>query len=72
MTAILRRKRLADGSFGELEKVLGGETESEKIERLEGENAHITFMLIEKDMKLSEVESSQALLLFQLLEKGVL
>lgn len=37
--AILRRKRLADGTFGPLEKVFDGETETEKIERLELERA---------------------------------
>jgi hypothetical protein len=35
---IIRRKRLADGSFGEPEKVFGGETPEEKVERLEEEN----------------------------------
>ena len=35
--AILRRKRLQDGTFGELEKVFEGETQEEVIERLEGE-----------------------------------
>lgn len=58
MTAILRRKRLADGSFGELEKVFDGETAEEVIARLEEENA--------------KMAGAQAILLFQLLEKGVL
>lgn len=70
--AILRRKRLPDGSFGELENVFGGETESDKLERLEGENAFLSFSLIEKDMKINSIEQAQAGLIFQLLEKGVL
>ena len=69
---VLRRKRLADGSFGELEKIFEGETQEEKIERLEGENAFLSFSLLEKDMKLSAVEESHAGLVFQLIEKGVL
>lgn len=35
---ILRRKRLQDGTFGDLEKVFSGELESEKVDRLESEN----------------------------------
>nr|WP_259544499.1 hypothetical protein [Heyndrickxia oleronia] len=31
---LLRRKRLPDGSFGELEKVFEGETDAEKVEQL--------------------------------------
>ncbi|MET3657812.1 hypothetical protein [Sporosarcina psychrophila] len=72
MGGLVRRKRLQDGTFGDFEKVFDGETPEEKIERLENENANITFALIEKDMKLNDVESSQAMLLFQLIEKGVL
>lgn len=37
MANILRRKRLEDGSLGELEKVFEGETEREKTARLEEE-----------------------------------
>ncbi|MEH6944770.1 hypothetical protein [Bacillus sp. JJ722] len=34
---ILRRKRLPDGSFGELEKVFEGETQAEQIEKLQSD-----------------------------------
>ncbi|WP_102271318.1 hypothetical protein [Cytobacillus massiliigabonensis] len=34
MSVLLRRKRLPDGSFGELEKVFEGETEAEKLAQL--------------------------------------
>ena len=33
----MRRKRLQDGTLGELEKVFKGETDEEKIDRLERE-----------------------------------
>lgn len=36
---IVRRKRLEDGTFGELEKVMGGETEEERLNRIEAESA---------------------------------
>ena len=36
--AFMRRKRLPDGSFGELEKVGSGETTAETIARLTAEN----------------------------------
>lgn len=45
--AIARRKRLADGSFGELEKVFAGETPEEKIERLEKEKEDLENQLLE-------------------------
>lgn len=35
MGYILRRRRLQDGSFGELEKVFNGETDEEKFGRLD-------------------------------------
>lgn len=38
---VLRRKRLADGSFGELENVFDVETDADKIVRLESENAQL-------------------------------
>ena len=44
---ILRRKRLQDGSFGELEKVFEGETEQEKVERIESENKELKGQLLE-------------------------
>lgn len=38
---ILRRKRLADGTFGDLEKVFDGETDAEKLARVEAENTEL-------------------------------
>lgn len=66
------KRRLPDGSFGDPVKPFGGESDREKVARLEGENASITFTLLEKDLKLEELEASQAMVLFQLIEKGVL
>ncbi|MBU5214342.1 hypothetical protein [Heyndrickxia oleronia] len=67
-----RRKRLQDGTFGELEKVFKTETTDEKVERLEGENASLTLEIINKDLKLQSLEESQASLTLELLSKGVL
>ena len=39
--SVLRRKRLEDGSFGELEKVFEGETDREKLERIEREKTEM-------------------------------
>lgn len=58
MAGLLRRKRMPDGSFGELEKVFPGETAEEKVERLEADNAAL--------------EATQAALTLMLIEKGVL
>lgn len=58
MAALERRKRLPDGSFGDLEKIFDGETDTEKSNRLEQEK--------------NDVEESLAGLVFQLVEKGVL
>lgn len=70
---LIVRRRLPDGSFGDPVNVFGkGETSAVKVTRLEGDNAIITFALIEKDMQLNDLEASQAALLFQLIEKGVL
>lgn len=55
-----RRKRLEDGSFGELEKVFSFETSEEKIDRLEMENASLTLDLIHKEVKLETIEQMQA------------
>lgn len=67
-----RRKRLPDGSFGELEKVFEGETVQERVDRLEAENADLIFASIEKDMRLEELERGQSDLVFTLVEKGVI
>lgn len=62
--ALMRRKRLADGSFGELEKVFDGETSEEKIERLEKEKEDLKSQLLEVQEYILETE------LEKLLEKG--
>lgn len=41
MGYILRHRRLQDGSFGELEKVFNGETDEEKLGRLQSENEQL-------------------------------
>lgn len=67
MSALLRRKRLEDGTFGELEKVFDGETQAETIERMEEENASLSFAMLEKDLRLDGVEAVTAEILLQLL-----
>lgn len=54
--ALMRRKRLADGSFGELEKVFEGETQEEKIERLEKEKEDLKGQLLEVQEYIVELE----------------
>ncbi|MED4455890.1 hypothetical protein [Metabacillus fastidiosus] len=70
--AFVRKKRLDDGKFGEFEKIGKGETEQEKQERIEAENAQLIYDSMMKDMKLEEVSQSQADLIYQLMQKGVL
>lgn len=41
MSGIVRKKRLEDGTFSELEAVFGGETAEQKIDRLEAENTRL-------------------------------
>ena len=69
---MLRRKRLPDGTLGPLEDVFGEETPEEKMERLEKENAFLSFSLAERDMQIESIQEQQAGLVFQLIEKGVL
>ena len=71
--SILRRKRLQDGSFGELEKVFSGETPQEKIERLEqennsliDENSNLLFQGALTSMGLQEIQDENAEMLFRL------
>lgn len=70
MSALQRRKRLPDGTFGELEKVFEGETADEKVARLEAENASLTLSLLEKDVRLETVESLQAEIMLLLIGGG--
>ncbi len=43
--AILRRERLLDGTFGDLEKVGSSETQAETIERLETQSRNLMLAL---------------------------
>ncbi|KOS64616.1 hypothetical protein FJQ98_14040 [Lysinibacillus agricola] len=63
------KRRLPDGSFGEAVKPFGGETDQEKIVRLEEENANLTFALLEKDLRIENIEAVQAEILLQLLKR---
>ncbi|MED4399760.1 hypothetical protein [Metabacillus fastidiosus] len=47
MGAVYRRKRLPDGSFGELEKVFEGETNEEKLTRFEAEKLALQQLLLD-------------------------
>lgn len=64
--AIERRPRLPDGTLGAVEKLGQGETASERVERLEAENASLTLALIEKDVHIGTIEAIQAEILLQL------
>ncbi|RYI24995.1 hypothetical protein EVU96_25250 [Bacillus infantis] len=68
--ALMRRKRLPDGTFGELEKVFEGETDAEKVERLESENAQLAYDLLTKEFRLSEIEQVQSDIIYQLMMGG--
>jgi hypothetical protein len=59
--AILRRKRLQDGTFGELEKVFSGETQDEKIERLEREKNDLQRQLVDVQSYIVEQEYQKLL-----------
>lgn len=64
---LIIRRRLPDGTFGDPVKPFGGETDQEKIARLEAENASLTFSLLEKDLRMETIESVQAEMLLLLL-----
>lgn len=53
--AILRRKRLADGTFGEIENVFQRETDAEKMTRLESENTDLKASLSDTQLALAEL-----------------
>ena len=53
--AILRRKRLADGTFGEIENVFQRETDAEKMARLESENADLKASLSDTQLAIAEL-----------------
>lgn len=55
--AVLRRKRLADGTLGPLEKVFDEETDREKVQRLENENTQLMLALTEQFEKNLQLEA---------------
>lgn len=69
---ILYRKRNKDGSLGDLEKFGQTETDADKIERLEFENANFALEIANKDMKIASLEEQFATLTLELVMKGVL
>lgn len=70
--AIERRVRRADGSLGDFEKVMSGETKEEKIERLESNNAELMYDSMLKDAELHELKNSHAEMLYNLMMNGVI
>lgn len=52
---VLRRKRLPDGSLGELEKVFEGFTETEKVEALGTQLAEERIKNLQKDFVISSL-----------------
>lgn len=69
---ILYRKRNKDGSLGDLEKFGQTETDADKIERLEFENANLALEVANKNFKIATVEEQIASLTLELVMKGVL
>lgn len=67
-----RRKRLKDGSLGDLEKIGSNETPEEKTARLEEEAALLTYSDMMKELRITELEESQALLTYQLMQGGII
>lgn len=70
-TLVIRRRN-PDGSFGEAVKPFGGETDSEKMERLEADNAQLIYTSMMKAIAIEELNTSQANLLYQLMTNGVI
>ena len=67
-----RRKRLQDGTFGELEKVFSDDTPEEKVEKLEESNAMLIYSMMLKDAEMEDLIQGQAELTYNLMAKGVL
>lgn len=70
--ALVIRRRLPDGSFGDPVKPFGGETYKEKAERLEETSAEILYSAMISDSNLAEVKDSQSELMYQLMMNGVI
>lgn len=67
-----RKKRLSDGSLGDYEKLGTIETDKEKIERIEADNAQLIYASMMKDLKMEEMDQSHSELVYTLMVKGVL
>lgn len=70
--ALVIRRRLPDGSFGDPVKPFGGETYKEKAERLEETSAEILYNAMLADATLAEVKDSHAEMMYQLMMNGVI
>lgn len=71
-TALERRKRLADGTFGDMEKVFGGKTEPEKVADLQGLNNALMLTVVdmyEENAGLKELNRNVMLMVVDLYEK---
>lgn len=63
MSALQRKKRLTDGTFGDLTKVFPGETDAEKVARLEAENEQLRESNLAAFIAIAEI--------FEIMEGGV-
>lgn len=67
---LLRRKRLPNGSFGPLEKVFDGETDKEKIEQLELENAELWYDIMNNVSQINEHENDISSIWYEIMIGG--
>lgn len=66
------KRRLPDGSFGDPVKPFGGETDKEKIVRLEANNADLMYGSMMKELEIDKLKNTQAELLYQLMMGGII
>lgn len=64
--------RNQDGTLGKMKKFGVEETAEEKAARLEQEAALLTYNDMMKELRITELEESQALLTYQLMQGGVI
>lgn len=64
--AIVRRERLEDGTFGPPEKIGQGETDVEKVKRLEMENALSVLDRAQQEARLNVLEQDNSALLLEI------
>ena len=79
MGVAIVRPRNPDGTWGDPQKFGNGETDAEKIERLENENALSLYESMMKDVRIGEMEAAQsqsdviqAEILYALMNGGIL